>query len=138
MISVEADFVGPWVAEKTGGTYSPGSASVIGLEKDGELVAGVMFENYNGNSVQMHVASDGSKRWMTKEFLRAAFWYPFEQLKVKKIIGLVDSTNLPAQRFDEHLGFRRECTIADAGKVEDMIVYSMTREQCKYLRWKHG
>jgi len=134
VIVTDADIVGPWVADRNGHDYLSGSCTALGWARHGVLVAGVLFNEYNGRSVQMHVASDGSRHWMTREFLRACFWYPFEQLGVRKIIGLVDSTNHDAQRFDEHLGFVRECVIKDAGKVEDLIVYSMTRQQCRFLK----
>lgn len=100
--------------------------------KDGALIAGVLFDNFTGRSVQMHVAGTG-KRWLTREFLNFCFRYPFEQLKVNKVVGLVDSTNAAALRFDLHLGFQQEAVIKDAGKVGDTIILTMTREQCRFL-----
>lgn len=123
--------VGHWVCERTEGEYAGGVG--IGLEENGELIAGVLFDNYNGRSISMHVAATG-KRWMNKAYLFACFHYPFVHLKVKKIIGLVDSMNTDARRFDEHLGFVKEATICDAGKMNDLIIYSMTPEQCRFLR----
>lgn len=122
-----------WTAEMTGGTYYAGSGQGIGLEKDGVLIAGVLFDNCNGRSVQMHVASDGTRRWMTREYLAVCFDYPFNQLKVKKIVGLVDSANTDAQRFDMALGFRHEATLKDAGRQGDLLLLTMTREQCRFL-----
>jgi hypothetical protein len=81
----------------------------------------------------MHVAAVPGARWMTREFLWVCFDYPFNQLRVNKILGLVDSTNVPAQRFDQNLGFVLEHSIKDAGKVGDLLVYSMTRQQCRFL-----
>lgn len=123
--------VGTWVCERTDGEYTGGVG--IGLEENGELIAGVLFDNYNGRSISMHVAATG-KRWMNKAYLFACFHYPFMHLKVNKIIGLVDSTNLEAQRFDEHLGFSKEALIRDAGKIGDLIIYSMTRPECRFLK----
>lgn len=117
----------------TGGTYYAGSGQGIGLEKDGVLIAGVLFDNCNGRSVQMHVASDGTRRWMTREYLAISFDYPFNQLKVKKIVGLVDSANTDAQRFDMALGFQHEATLKDAGRQGDLLLLTMTREQCRFL-----
>lgn len=81
----------------------------------------------------MHVAGEG-KRWMTKEYLRVCFDYPLNQLKVKKILGLVDSTNMDARKFDEHLGFELEACIKGAGPKGDLLIYSMTAEQCRFLK----
>lgn len=125
--------VARWVAERTGGKYFAGSGQGIGWQKNGNLIAGVLFDNYTGRSVQMHVAAIG-KRWMVREYLNFCFRYPFEQLRVEKIIGLVDSTNADALRFDRHLGFTDEAVIADAGRHGDIIILSMTRGQCRFLK----
>lgn len=134
MIVFDADCVGQWVAEKTGGSYFAGSGQAIGLLRNDVLVAGVLYDNYNGRCIQMHVASDGSSRWMTREYLRVCFDYPFNQLKVNKIIGLVDSTNVEAIRFDENIGFHLEHVCTGAGKHGDLLIYSMTRSQCRWIK----
>ena len=121
-----------WTADKTGGTYYAGSGQGIGLEKDGVLIAGVLYDNCTGRSIQMHVAGVGN--WLSREYLRVCFDYPFRQLGVKKLIGLVDSTNTPALKFDKHLGFVEEAVIRDAGKYGDLHILTMTRDQCRYLR----
>ena len=122
-----------WVTDRTGGKYYGGSGQGIGLVKDGQLIAGVMYDNYNIQSVQMHVAAMPGRRWMTREYLRLCFVYPFGQLAVKKIIGLVDSTNADALRFDKHLGFVEEAVIREAGKYGDLHILTMTRQQCRFL-----
>ena len=127
--------MGPWVCERTGGQYFPGESSAIGLERDGQLVAGVLFDHYNGKSVAMHVAGEGSN-WMTRNFLVTCFRYPFVQLGVHKIIGLVDSSNRLARRLDEHLGFTMEAVVKDAAPHGDLLIYSMTREQCRFLSYE--
>ncbi len=132
----EPERVGRWVCARVGGSFNAKEATAIGLEKDGDLVAGVMYDRYTGQSICMHVAGEGN--WMTRSYLKACFGYPFNQLKVKKIIGLVDSENHQARRFDEHLGFRLEAVITDAGKTGDLFIYSMTPEQCRWLGAKNG
>jgi len=123
-----------WTARRTGGEYYAGSGQGVGLEKDGELIAGVLFDNFNGRSVQMHVAAVPGRRWMTREYLRFCFSYPFDQMGVNKIIGLVDSTNVDAMRFDLHLGFEQEAVIEGAGRFGDLHILTMTREQCRFLK----
>lgn len=122
--------VGQWVCERTGGSYSDGAT--IGMERGGELIAGVLFDNWNGRSMAMHVAGEGA-HWLTRTYLRVAFTYAFGQMKVAKLIGLVDAANEPACRFDEHLGFHLEARIADAAPKGDLLLYTMTAAQCRYL-----
>ncbi len=122
-----------WVADRTTTTYYPGSGQGIGIEKDGKLTCGVLFEGYNGKSIQIHVAIEPGAR-MTREWLFVLFDYAFRQLGVNKIIGVVDSTNEAALRFDKHIGFVEEAVIADAGKHGDMHILTMTRQQCRFLK----
>lgn len=105
--------------------------------EDGNLYAGVLYDHYNGRSIAMHVAGDGG-HWITRDLLRAAFRYPFNELMVRKILGLVDSTNLGARKLDEHLGFQLEAVLKDAGPQGDLLLYSMTAEQCRFLEKPHG
>lgn len=104
----------------------------IGLERDGELVGGVMYERFNGQGVWMHCAGIG--RWITKDLLRASFAYPFVQLGVSFIWGWVDASNEKARRLNEHLGFTPHAVLDRAAKDGgDVILYRMTREECRFL-----
>jgi hypothetical protein len=134
-IIFDVDWVGPWVCDRTGGSFSKSDSAAIGLTNPttDDLIAGVLFDGWNGRSICMHVAAVPGARWMTREFLWVCFDYPFNQINVSKIVGLVDSTNAPARKFDEHLGFIQEATIKDAGKVGDLLIYTMTRQQCRFL-----
>ena len=106
----------------------------LGLEEDGELIAGVVFNMYTVSSICMHVAADPGRRWMTRDFLWRSFAYPFIQLKCNRITGLVRVDNLDAQRFDEHLGFVKEGRLRKAATDgTDMFIYGMLREECRWL-----
>jgi len=128
--------VAAWVAERAGDEeFGPGAVA-IGLEEDNRLIAGVVFNMYTKASICMHVAAEPGKRWMTKDFLWRSFAYPFVQLNCNRITGLVRVDNFDAQRFDEHLGFKREGLIR-RGFTDgtDMILYGMLREECRFL-WR--
>jgi RimJ/RimL family protein N-acetyltransferase len=126
-----------FVADRTGETEYKEFAA-IGLEEDGQIIAGVLFQAHCGPNVLMHVASDGTRKWMTPAYLCACFRYPFEHLKVRRITGLVRADNLPAQKFDEHLGFVREGVMRHgASDGTDMIIYGLLKEDCKYLHGRY-
>lgn len=109
----------------------------IGLEEGGELVAGVVFNLYTGPSICMHVAAEPGRRWMTRDFLFRCFAYPFLQLQCNRITGLVRMDNLDAQRFDEHLGFKKEGILRKAASDgTDFILYGMLKEECRWLEIK--
>ena len=129
-----------WVATRTQEFGNFGASVGFGVEENGRLIAGVVFSDYNGVNIQMHVASDGSRNWMTRELLWMVFDYAFNQAKVKRITGLVGEGNIEARNFDEHIGFVVETTLESAHPTGNLIVYKMFREDCRWLkiRSRHG
>ena len=69
----------------------------------------------------------------SRPLLAICFDYPFNQLGVRKILGLVPESNAAAKRFDEHVGFELEATLSEAHPTGNLLVYSMTREKCRWL-----
>ena len=133
VIYSENDRVVSWVAERIDEQRFEGAVG-IGLEEDGELIAGVVFNMYTGPSISMHVAAVPGRRWMTREYLWRCFAYPFLQLGCRRITGLVRVDNLEAQKFDEHLGFKREGLLRQAcDDGTDMIVYGMLKSECRFI-----
>ncbi len=100
---------------------------------EGNLLGGVIYQNYvAGGSITLHVAS-WHPRWLTHDLLWAIFAYPFVQLKVQKCLGFVPSTNEHALKFDLKIGFHEEHRIRDAVPGGDLVVLSMRKEQCRWL-----
>jgi RimJ/RimL family protein N-acetyltransferase len=111
-----------------------GPAIGIGtLDHNDELIAGVLYNGYTKNNICMHIASNGSRRWMTKAFLWMCFDYPFSQLGCTRVTGLVDETNLEAQHFNERLGFTLETRLEKACEQGDLLIYRMWRHECRFL-----
>lgn len=104
----------------------------IGLEEDGDLIAVVVYNLFSGADISMHVAAVGGRRWMTREYLKAVFRYPFVQLGVRRVSGFVPSRNADAIRFNEHLGFQREGVMRHALPDDDVIVFGMLKEECRF------
>ena len=124
--------VGEWVADRVGGKYNPSDSQAIGLEKDGKLIAGVIFERYNGVSLWLHVAIEGR---LTPDYIKAIFKYAFVDCDVEKVIGTVTSGNVKAIKFDEHLGFTEEARIRDAAPDGDIIIYTMLKRNCRFINY---
>ena len=107
----------------------------LGLMRDGQLVAGVLYEGFNGHNVWMHVGAEPGGRWMTRMYLKTCFYYPFVTLGCSRVSGYVEAWNMQARRFDEHLGFKQEAVLKGAASDGgDVILYAMRREECKYVR----
>ncbi len=97
----------------------------------------MVYDCYNGAGITAHLwIAEG--KVPSREWYAAIFDYPFNRLRVKKISGQVASTNVAACKLDERMGFVREAVIKDYIVGGDLIVYTMTRDQCRILnspRW---
>lgn len=134
LVATESDRVGTWVMAQNDAIWLPGQGQCFGVEdSEGRLIAGIAFDNYNVAAIQIHVAALPGTHWLTRELLARVFSYPFEQLQVQKLIGLVGSTNANALRFDLALGFQIEATLKDAYPDGDLLILTMTRDQCRWL-----
>ena len=122
-----------WVAVRTNEYGNFGAAQGIGWERDGALVAGVAYAEWNGVNVVAHIASDGSRRWLTRTFLNVIFDYPFRQLGVRRITACVGEGNSDSRRFLLHLGFVHEATLRGAHPTGDLLVYVLWKEKCKWI-----
>lgn len=112
---------------------SPAMQCVVCADlESGAPVAGVIYDGYNGSTIHAHVWVDAERK-PSREWFAAIFDYPFNVCGVRKIIGQVNSTNDEARRLDEHFGFVLEATIKDYYEDADLLVYTMTRDQCRIL-----
>lgn len=130
--------LGEWVCKRLDKEYVHGEAQYIGLEIKGKIVAVSMWAGFNGASVYSHIAIEGTLNKEFFEFLWFSFYYAFEQLGVKKIIGLVEASNDKALKLDKHLGYEIEATIKDASPTGDLHILTITKSQCKYLKRRYN
>jgi hypothetical protein len=123
--------IGHWVCAMTHGKYAPETSSCIGFERDGKIVAGTMFENFNGRSMVAHMAIDGRA---SREFYQYVAKYVFEECGVYKLIGPVPSDNLKAIHLDKKMGFIEECRIENAAPNGDIVILTLTKHNCRFLK----
>ncbi|WP_454627805.1 GNAT family N-acetyltransferase [Bradyrhizobium cenepequi] len=124
------------IAEASGAIFNPKCDRVISrTDSVGKLLGGVIFQGYRRASIGIHVAGF-DKHWINNDMLWITFNYPFEQLKVTKLMAQVPSGNLKALDFDLKLGFKEEVRLRDIYPDEDLIILSMRREDCRWLKLK--
>jgi RimJ/RimL family protein N-acetyltransferase len=123
----------PWVEQRLEATMHADEA--IGLERDGEIVAGVVYENWNGASFVCHIAVEGL---LTPAYLAAIFHYPFVHCAARKILVPVAESNEKSLRFVGKLGFRLEHRILDAHPDGAILLYGMTPDSCRFIGEKYG
>ena len=121
------------LAEEIGISYLPGRDVVLTrLNAKGELMGGVIYNNYTGVSIMAHMA--GFKpRWLSRSFIWVFFDYPFIQLSVKKILATVSSGNRVALAIDRRLGFKEVARVPEVYRDGDMILLEITLPECRWL-----
>ena len=130
-IIVSDDAVSQWVAERAcDGHYDSKTSVSIGLLRGERIVAGAIFNNYNHQSIQLHMAIER----MNRAFLAMLAWYAFDCAKAHKVIAPVSASNVRSSRVLEHAGVEFEAVLANACRdTSDLHLYTMTRMYCPFL-----
>lgn len=98
-----------------------------------DLIGVVGYNGFCGKICAMHIAGEGN--WISREFIKAAFDYPFNQLGMKAIIAPVAADNAKALRLDQHFGFKEIHRVPDAwADGVDLVFLQLNREDCRYLQ----
>lgn len=116
--------------------YNPVTDVVISrVTPEGNCMGGVIYDGFTGGCIFMHQAGF-SKHWLTGNMLWIVFDYPFNQLHVNKVAGTINSNNKELLAFNLKLGFKEEARIKDAYPDGDMLVLTMERADCRWLKIK--
>ena len=131
---VNGPHVGLWVGERMEGIFPAERSVAIGLEKDGRLVAGTVYENWNGRSVVCHIAWER----VTPTYVAAVYDYAYNVCGVDKIIGPISSNHTRALRLVRKMGFSEEARLKDAAPDGDIVLMTLTPERCRFLEPRYG
>lgn len=143
MIVVNEPRHGHILARAMGSVFTPQSEVVIARvefgRKNGRLeevvYGGALYEKFTGTSVMMHVCGL-RPNWINRPLLWVCFDYPFNRLKVIKVVGATPSTNAKALALAKHLGFTLEAKIENGVPGGDTLISSMERKDCRWLDLK--
>lgn len=107
----------------------------LGLADDrGSLVAGVVFNGYNGANVDITVYGPGH---IGRRELRAVFGYAFGALQATRITARTRRKNsLHSKDILKRLGFIYEgkaVAYYGEGRACDAMVYRMLRQECRWI-----
>ena len=110
----------------------------IVAERDGEVVAVYVFDNWSPNSVQCH-------QWVGDPLVfkaglhKVAAEYIFGTCDRGIMVGLVPADNDKARKLNEHYGFHVEHVLKDGYQPGvDYLVYTMRAEDCPYWEPKEN
>lgn len=123
-----------WAQRALGGIRLARDAKTIAAVKGDEILAVVCYDTFTEFDCHMHIASNGSRRWLSRTLLREAFAYPFIQCGLRRVTGLVAASNQDAMRFDLHLGFRIEGLCREGAPDGDLFILGMLRRECRFIQ----
>lgn len=132
---VSDDRVARFVSEALGVGFCPPWSS-MGIERDGEIVAGAIFNCFEGAAVHVSVAGTG---W-TRGFFEAVGRYVYGTLGCERITFVTESEGVA--KLAERLGGQIEGRMrSHFGPKRDGIVVGVLREEWKYSKqghYRHG
>jgi RimJ/RimL family protein N-acetyltransferase len=128
-----------WAAKMLGTTGWSADSTAFGIVEPREgqrpLLRGVVIANaFFNKSCRIHIASDGSRKWATRDVLTRLSAFLHLQHGVNRIATVIATKNLPAQIAALKIGFQiegRERSGADDGT--DGIRFSMLRDENPWL-----
>lgn len=123
------------VAKAAGVIFNPSGDVVISHSRQGALTGGMIYNCFTGCSINIHIAGF-DPRWGDRDLVWVGFDYPFNQLGCKKVFGQVPASNTQALEFDLKLGFKIDAVIKDVFPDGDLIVVSMAKDDCHWLKLK--
>ena len=110
--------------------------ATIGVEHNGELIAGVVFTDYHGHAISVSMAST-SPLWASRRTLAGIFAYPFVQLNCDRLTACTGRSMVSVREFLERLGFVEEGLLRRGFADDDCVIYGMLREECRWIRTNH-
>lgn len=128
------DLVIRWASRAIPDFMPSPDAKALGVVKGGDLVAGVIYERYNGIHMEVAITARTGSRWASRQALRHLFGYPFVQMGCVAISALVPMSNLASLNLATKLGFKPEAYVKFAAPDgSPMVVLKMFRDQCRWI-----
>lgn len=128
----ERPVIWEWMHRKTNLPWSSDLRTIAVMRDDGTIAAAVGFNSWTHEGCWMHVAFDGAHS-MTRDLMRAAFKYPFQDCGKSAVYALPHKDNDEALRFIPKMGFK------ELTRTVDCVMFEMKAEDCRWIKEKeHG
>ncbi|MBB4642371.1 GNAT family N-acetyltransferase [Rhizorhapis suberifaciens] len=125
---VADDRVARFVSEKLNFGLCP-PYTALGIEKDGEIIAGAIFNVFEGVSIHVSVAGKG---W-TRDFLKAVGTYVFDQLGCERMTATTEQEDVI--KLACRLGGQVEGVLRNQfGAGRDGTVVGILRKEYRFAR----
>lgn len=121
----------PYIEAKLGVKLSPAAQFIGSLRQDNSIWGVVAYDTFSNYDCEIFMAGDPG--WTNKTLLRAAFDYPFRQLKLARVTGRVDAADERTLNIDLKLGFKVEGRLRNALGDRDIIIVGLLRQECRWI-----
>lgn len=124
--------IAAWAASRIKHFAGWGSAPKgIGYELGGQIRGAVIYHNFTAANVFASIAMDAP---ITRRFLYAIFFVPFQQWRVRHISCAIEESNIDSMRLCSRLGFTVEGRMRESAiNAEDVILMGMLKRECAWL-----
>lgn len=134
LIFDQKDRIGQWVADQVEQTASWGSFYAMGVEQGDEIIAGIVFNNFNAVNATCHIAVTRPGKSFFR-LLEHAADYAFNHCKLKRLTGMVPTSKQDVLAFDKHMGWEEEFVMKSAAfDGGDLHVLAMWPDRCRWLK----
>lgn len=124
---------GTKIARAAGVSYEPNKDHNLATLRGDELLGGVIFKNYRGSSVEIHMAGF-DPYWITRNMVWAISGYAYTQLNVSKVIAIIEETNFDSLAIARKVGFIEEARIREACADGDLLFLTLRKDDCRHLK----
>lgn len=124
---------GPWVSEKIGLGRVYENAAGYGFLVDGQLAGGVLFSDFTGRDIHVHIAIEDA-RWCSRKYLKFIAEYAFVHCGVSRVSALTAQSNPKAAKVMAAWGSKQEGLLRKYfSDDDDAIVWGLLKEECRFL-----
>ena len=109
---------------------------VIAFTKDDEVVGALLFSDYDGNNIMVHLALDDPKI-ASRRNIKLMFDYAFNQCKCNRMTGICVDGYERNERLLAGVGFKKEGIIRNIMNVDGIwvngAIYGILKGECKWV-----
>jgi hypothetical protein len=98
-----------------------------------DVLAVVVYNAVEDKNCGISIAANNPK-WCTRTVLRCSFGYPFIQLGLNRVTGVIRASNERALSLNQRLGFKHEGEMREYyDNGESAMIYGLTKSECKWI-----
>lgn len=136
LFSDDPEAVNEFINALDGGWEAPGTFTALGVRREGKIVAGVTWAEYNGAHCTCNIAA--LPGYSLRSLLVGVLYYSFIELRLNRLTFTVKSTNIPSINFVRHFGATLEATLRGADPSGDLLIFALWPENCPLWNRYYG